>query len=76
MNLYAFGKTLVQVGLLMVLLGGLLLLAGKAGVPFGRLPGDLSFRGKHFIFFAPIGSMLLLSLFLTILLNLFLRWFK
>lgn len=76
MNLYAFGKTLVQVGLLMVLLGGLLLLAGKAGVSFGRLPGDLSFRGKHFIFFAPIGSMLLLSLFLTILLNLFLRWFK
>ncbi|NLH94476.1 MAG: DUF2905 family protein [Synergistaceae bacterium] len=76
MNLYAFGKTLVQVGLLMVLLGGLLLLAGKAGVPFGRLPGDLSFRGKHFILFAPIGSMLLLSLFLTILLNLFLRWFK
>ncbi len=76
MNLYTFGKTLVQIGLLIALLGGLLLLAGKAGVPLGRLPGDLSFRGKNFILFAPIGSMILLSLVLTILLNLFVRWFK
>ncbi|NLI96604.1 MAG: DUF2905 domain-containing protein [Synergistaceae bacterium] len=76
MNLYALGKALVQIGLLMVLLGGLFLLAGKVGLPFGRLPGDLSFRGRHFIFFAPIGSMILLSLVLTLLLNLFLRWFK
>lgn len=76
MNLYTFGKTLVQIGLTMLLLGGLLMLAGKVGLPFGRLPGDISFRGKHFLFFAPIGSMILLSLFLTILLNLILRWFK
>jgi hypothetical protein len=76
MNFYTFGKTLVQIGLTILLLGGLLMLAGKVGLPFGRLPGDISFRGKHFLFFAPIGSMILLSLFLTILLNLILRWFK
>lgn len=76
MNLTAVGKFLVVSGLFLTLLGVLLFVAGKAGFPFGRLPGDLSFRGKHFIFFAPFGTMILVSLVLTILVNLFLRWSK
>ncbi|MFA0889941.1 MAG: DUF2905 domain-containing protein [Synergistales bacterium] len=76
MNLTSFGKFLVFSGILLTLLGGLLLLAAKSGILLGRLPGDISFRGKHFFLFAPIGTMILVSLVLTILVNLFLRWSK
>lgn len=72
----SFGKFLLYAGLLLVLLGGLVILADRIGLPLGRLPGDFSFRGKHVLFFAPIGTMILVSLVLTILVNLFLRWSK
>ncbi len=72
----SLGKFLLFAGALMVVLGGLVILAGKIGLPLGRLPGDFSFRGKHVLFFAPIGTMVLVSLVLTILMNLFLRWLK
>jgi len=72
----SLGKFLLFAGALMVLLGGLVILAGKIGLPLGRLPGDLTIRGKHVLFFAPIGTMVLVSLVLTILMNLFLRWLK
>lgn len=74
--LQSLGKFLLFTGALMVLLGGLVILAGKVGLPLGRLPGDFTFRGKHVLFFAPIGTMVLVSLVLTILVNLFLRWLK
>lgn len=72
----SLGKFLLYAGVSMVLLGGLLILAGRIGLPLGRLPGDFTFRGKHVVFFAPIGTMILVSLVLTILVNLFLRWLK
>lgn len=72
----SLGKFLLFAGALLVLLGGLVILAGKIGFPLGRLPGDFTFRGKHVLFFAPIGTMILVSLVLTILMNLFLRWLK
>ena len=72
----SLGKFLLLAGVLLVLLGGLVILAGKMGLPLGRLPGDYTFRGKHVLFFAPIGTMIVVSLVLTILVNLFLRWLK
>ena len=54
-------------------LGILFILAGigvKWGVFgwFGSLPGDLKFEGEHFVFFAPITSMLLISVVLSLIL--------
>jgi Protein of unknown function (DUF2905) len=67
-----FGRTLLIVGLLVAALGGLLVLVG--GIPwFGRLPGDISIDRDNFHLYAPITSMLLLSLVLTIALNLLAR---
>lgn len=72
MPLGDFGRTLIVLGLAIAALGGLLLLAG--GVPWlGRLPGDISVERGNFRFYAPIATSLLLSLVLTILLNLFAR---
>jgi hypothetical protein len=57
------GAALFAVGLLAYL-------ASKSGLPFGRLPGDISWSGKNFKVFAPITSMIVVSLILTIILNL------
>ena len=44
---------------------------GRLGVPLGRLPGDLSYKGKGFQVFAPLGTSLLLSVLLSLLLYAF-----
>jgi len=64
-------RALLGIGLLLVLLGGALLLASKMGVT--RLPGDIFWKKGNFTFYAPLGLMLLISILLTIALNLFSR---
>jgi hypothetical protein len=59
------GKALVVVGVLCIVLGGGFLLAARGGFPLGRLPGDISYRGKNFTVFAPLGTSILLSLLLS-----------
>lgn len=53
-------------------IGRLLLVAGK--IPgLGRLPGDLTIERGGWTIFLPLGTMIVVSLLLTLLLNLFLR---
>ncbi len=66
------GKLLIGVGLLIVILGIILLVIPK--VPFlGRLPGDVVVQRENFTFYFPVVSSILLSVILTIILNLFFR---
>jgi H+/Cl- antiporter ClcA len=67
------GKLLILLGLLLVLAGLVLWLAPQAFSWFGKLPGDIRIKGEHTYVFIPITSMLLLSLLLTLLVNL-LAW--
>ncbi|MDQ4149925.1 MAG: DUF2905 family protein [Actinomycetota bacterium] len=65
----SMGRVLVVVGLLTLVVGGLLLLLGKIGI--SSLPGDMRFgRGNWRVYF-PLGTSILISLILTLLLNLF-----
>ena len=64
-------KALIGLGVALVLIGGALLVLQRLGL--GRLPGDFTWRGKHGTLHVPIATSLLLSLVLTILLNLWLR---
>ena len=73
MDLSSLGKTIVILGLALILTGGLLWLLGRTGLPLGRLPGDLGFQGQNLSCYAPIATMILLSILLTILLNLVIR---
>ena len=67
---------MVVAGVILLVAGILAIAAGRLGLPIGRLPGDFSFKGKHVTVFAPIGTMILLSLVLTFILNVLTRWFK
>lgn len=68
------GRMLVGVGLFFLLLGGLILLLGRIGIPFGRLPGDITYRGKHTSFYFPLVSCILLSVVLSVVFYLLSRF--
>lgn len=70
------GKLLLGFGVVLIVVGGLMVLAGGLGgkVPWiGRLPGDLSIRRGNWSFYFPITTSILVSLILTFLLSFFFR---
>lgn len=73
MDLSTLGKGILIVGLVLVVLGGLLWLLSRAGLPLGRLPGDIRIEREGFSCYAPIATMILLSLVLTVVLNIVIR---
>lgn len=71
-GLTQLGRLLLLGGGTLVLLGAVLLLLGRV-VPGGRLPGDITIERGPVSCFIPLATSLLLSIVLTILLNLWLR---
>lgn len=63
------GKALIGMGVFVVLLGGLLIGAGRLNLPLGRLPGDFLWRSKSgdSSFYFPLATSLLVSILLTVL---------
>lgn len=68
------GRMLIGLGLLLVLAGLVVLGLQRMGLPLGRLPGDLSYRGRNVQVFAPLGTSLLLSILLSLVLFLLSRF--
>jgi hypothetical protein len=73
MDFSTLGKGIVVLGLVLVVVGGLVWLLGRTGLPLGRLPGDLRIEGERVSCYVPIVSMILLSLVLTVVLNIIIR---
>ena len=65
------GRILLIVGVVLVVVGGLAVLGVR--LPFGRLPGDIAIEGERGGFYLPIATMLVISVVLTVLFNLFIR---
>ena len=66
------GRILIFFGIALILLGGLFLLGPK--IPFlGRLPGDILIRRDNTTLYFPLATCLILSLVISILLNIFWR---
>ena len=65
-------RTLLVVGVLIAIVGGLVLIVGQ--LPWlGRLPGDISVERDNFRLYVPLATCLLVSLILTVVLNLLAR---
>ena len=62
------GKLLVLLGGTIVILGLGLILLAPTNVRFGRLPGDIVYRGKNTTFYFPLATSMVVSLALSILL--------
>lgn len=67
-----FAKTLILLGLVLAGLGVALLVAPKIPL-LGKLPGDIHLRGKNWSFSFPVATCIVISVLLTLLLNLFSR---
>jgi Protein of unknown function (DUF2905) len=61
------GRLLIGLGLVLLIAGGLLLLLGRTGIPLGKLPGDISYRGKNVSIYVPLGTSILLSILLSVI---------
>lgn len=62
------GRMLVWIGGLILLLGVVLILAGKMNLPIGRLPGDITWRGKNTTVYFPLMTSIVLSVILSLVL--------
>ena len=61
------GKMLIMLGGVIVIAGAVLLLAGRFHVPLGRLPGDISYRGKNTAFYFPLTTCVIISIVLSLI---------
>jgi hypothetical protein len=68
-SLEPVGRTLLIIGIVIAIVGIVLVLAPR--IPFiGRLPGDIRIERDGVVVFIPLGTMLVVSLILTVVLNL------
>jgi hypothetical protein len=65
------GRLLLVIGLVLVVVGGLAALGVR--LPFGRLPGDIAIEGERGGIYIPIVTMIIVSVVLTIIVNLIAR---
>jgi hypothetical protein len=61
------GRLLVIFGIALIVVGGIVMLLGRTGLPFGRLLGDIVYRGKNTMFYFPLATSILLSVVLSVL---------
>jgi len=67
----SFGRALILIGVVVVVLGLIVSLGEKLPIRFGRLPGDIVIKGRHSVFYFPLVTCLLLSVVVSFLLWLF-----
>jgi hypothetical protein len=69
------GRLLMVMGALIFVIGLVMMVAGRLpGI--GNLPGDIAVERGNFRFYAPLGAMIVLSLVLTLILNVVIRLFR
>ncbi len=60
------GRTLIVLGVVLVVVGALFTLGEKLPLRLGRLPGDIEIRGKNTVFYFPLVTCLVVSALLSL----------
>ena len=69
------GKWIMVAGVILVIVGLAVMISPK--LPWlGRLPGDLVWKKGPVTVYAPLATMLLISIVATVLLNIIARWLR
>jgi len=69
----SLARILVILGVVLILAGGVVYLLGRLNLPLGRLPGDIRIQRENFTCIFPLTTMILLSIGLSVLINIVLR---
>ena len=64
-----FGRALIFLGVIIAILGAVFYFSGRANLPIGRLPGDITYRKGNFTFYAPLATSILLSIILSVIVS-------
>lgn len=70
----SFSRYILLAGIILLLIGGVVFLLEKAGLRLGSMPGDIRFERNNTSCVVALGTSILLSIILTIILNLVARW--
>ena len=70
------GRLLIVLGIVLLVVGGLFVFLPRIGINLGRLPGDFQFGNGQTTCLVPIATSIILSILLTIILNLIGRFFR
>jgi hypothetical protein len=62
------GKSLIIFGVVIAIVGAVLYFSGRANLPIGRLPGDITYSKGNFTFYAPLATSIVLSIILSLIL--------
>jgi uncharacterized membrane protein YidH (DUF202 family) len=65
---FQLGRFLIILGIILVALGLIAMAGSKFSFGLGRLPGDISYKGKNFQFYFPITSCIVVSAIVSLLL--------
>lgn len=77
----SIGKSIFVLGIILVVVGSVVYLAGRFGfsfsnLPLGHLPGDIHFQNQNVTCVFPLMTSIVISILLTIVLNLLIRIIK
>jgi surface polysaccharide O-acyltransferase-like enzyme len=70
------GKLLMAAGAILLAAGALLYILGTFFPMLGKLPGDIAVTKKNVTIYFPLTTMIIVSVVLTLILNLISRWIK
>lgn len=65
--MWELGRILVVLGIGLAVIGGVIMLLGRSGLPLGRLPGDILYRGKNTTFYFPLATSIVISIVLSVI---------
>lgn len=74
MSLEPIARLLMIAGILLFMIGGLIFLLSRFGINLFQLPGDIRFQSNNLTCIIPLVSSILLSILLTVILNLAIRF--
>jgi cytosine/uracil/thiamine/allantoin permease len=69
-------KWIILAGAGLIVLGMLVWLLTKAGLPIGQMPGDISAKGENWGFYFPVVSGIVISIILTVVINVLIWLFR
>ena len=76
MKMETVARFVIIAGVALVIVGAGLYGLAKLNLPLGRLPGDIRIEGENGSFYFPLATCILLSIVLTVVLNVIAKFFK
>ncbi len=61
------GKSLILIGIFIVIVGLIIMFFEKLPFGLGKLPGDIYIKRDNFVFYFPLATSILISIFLSLI---------